>query len=156
MVKEIISLEGEKVIYEFYKRNYSLLHDDAKTRARKAQNNVLKALIFDKLDKLEPEVINQINDQNEQKKSAAVQYYIKFIRNLKTANVSGKYDLGPNDNTSAENSDAVGADVCETMENLNYNEEQPEVDSGTSKDDFVGKDASSQKVIKSDQKNDPE
>ena len=40
------------------------------------------------------------------------------------------------------------------MENLNLNEEQ--IVSGTSKDDLVGKDASSQSVIKSDQKNDPE
>ena len=46
----------------------------------------------------------------------------------------------------------VGADVYKKVENLNLNEEQ--IVSGTSKDDLVGKGASSQSDIKSDQKND--
>ena len=80
MVKEIISLEGEKVFSEFYRRNFSLPHDVAKTPAKEIVNDLFKSLILDELDKLEPEVTNEVNDLNEQQKRAAVQYYINTIR----------------------------------------------------------------------------
>ena len=57
--------------------------------------------------------------------------------------------------TKCDTNQPIGAkyDICETLENLNLNEEQLEVDSGTSKDDLVGKGASSQSDIKSDETN---
>ena len=149
MVIEINNSEGENAIYEFFRRSQTFLNDDvAKKQAKKAHNFELEYLITNKL-KLEG--INQVDDQNDQKKWASVQYYENAIRFYKTANsgsTGGAADE-TNDKTSAESSDdkAVWNDVFKNVEQLV---------SGTSKDDLVGKDASSQSVIKSDQKNDPE
>ena len=154
-------MEGEKVMYEYYRRNFSKPHDVAKTEAKTEQIFVLKNFILDELDKLEPEVTNQVNDQNERKKLAAVQNYKSVIRFYKTGTFpqnsdSTGGDVETNDNTLAEclALKAVGGDVCEKVENLNLNEEQ--IVSGTSKDDLVGKGPSSQNIIRSDEKNNSE
>ena len=85
VVKEIKSLDDEKVMYEYQIRKYSILHDVAQTEAKKGRNFILKKLVLDKLeDELEPEVNYKVNDQNEQKRLAAVQNYKNAIRFFKT------------------------------------------------------------------------
>ena len=86
-----------------------------------------------------------------------VDEYVKELESIKQANFSQTTNStgGAIETTNDSPSESSGtqADVCETVENLNLNEE--EHDSGTSKDDPVGKDASSQSDSnKSDGKDD--
>ena len=160
MVNVINNLEGEKVIYEYIKRKHPFLNDDvAKTEAKKVHNFELEYLISNEINKLKPKAIDQVNEQNEQTKWAAIRDYrctinLYSLSNFSQSSESTDGDVDKtNDSTQAKSSDAqaVEADFCKTVENLNLNEEQ--LVSGTSKDDSVGKDASSQSITKSDAKN---
>ena len=158
VVKKIYNLEGKKAMYDFIKRNNSFFNEDfAKTTAIKAHNYVLESLILNKLEKFDPEVVNQVNDQYEKFKLDLVEEYKNGIESIKQANFSQNTNStgGAIETTDDSPSESSGtqADVCETVENLN----EEEHGSGTSKDDPVGRDASSQSDSnKSDEKDDSE
>ena len=156
VVNEINNLEGDKILCDLIRRNYSFLDEDvAKTLAKKAHNYILKHLILNIIENYDPEVINQ----SEQIKLALVYVYKNTMRSYKLKNISEKIGssggvIETNDASPSESSDAP-ADVSKTVESLKLNKEKHDADSGTSKDDPVGRNASSQSDSnKSDGKDD--